>query len=71
MLEQVFERIAEAFNKGYGDVSYIDSLIMAATIIVIGILIILLTLLGYWIWQGITHIYYRISEKRNTKRSKK
>ena len=68
MFKQVFERIAEAFNKGYGDVSYIDSLIMAATIVAIAILIGLLVLLGYGIWQGITHIYYRISEKRNTKR---
>lgn len=68
MLERILERIAEAFNKGYGDVSYIDSLIMAATIVAIGILIILLKLLGYAIWQGIRHIYYCIIEKRNTKR---
>lgn len=68
MLKQVFERIAEAFNKGYGDVSYIDSLIMVATIVAIGVSIILLTLLGWGIWQVITHIYYRIIEKRNIKR---
>ena len=63
-MKQIFERIAEAFNKGYGDVSFVDSLIMIATILIIAVLISLIIFVCYKIWEEISYIHWCISKKR-------
>lgn len=63
-MRQIFERIAEAFNKGCKDVSFVDSLIMIATIFAIIILFSLLTWICYNIWERISYIHWCINNRK-------
>lgn len=64
-MRQLFERIAEAFNKSDKDVNFIDTLIMIATIFAIIILLDLLIWISYNIWEKISYaVYWRINNRR-------